>query len=152
MGAGKACVVTVTGIHYPPPDEGQPIVTAQEARAESFVKGESRYLFYEEKPEGYPQPLKTRVKQKGNSVEIRRKSAAGLSPESHMVFAPGLEYRTEYATPLGTLLLDIVTETVETDVSSAGGQDWPDVRIVYRLMDGEASLGRYELSICARPT
>ncbi|MCM1102455.1 MAG: DUF1934 domain-containing protein [Clostridium sp.] len=152
MGAGKACVVTVTGTHYPPQDEGQPIVTAQEAQAEFFAKGESRYLFYEEQPEGYPQPLKTRVKQKGNSVEIHRKSAAGLSPESRMVFEPGMEYRTEYATPLGMLLLDIVTETVETDETSVRGQDWPDVRIVYRLMDGKASLGRYELSICARPT
>lgn len=148
MGAGKECLLTLTGVHHPPQNEGEPMVTVQQVRAEYFQRGESRYLIYEERPEGYPVPLKTRVKRKGNSVEIYRKSSDGGRMESRMVFEKDLPYRTEYATPMGTLPLDIATAAVEVEKSP---EDWPDVRIVYELTNQGESLGRYELDIRVEP-
>ncbi len=169
MGGGRACRLSITGLQYPPRAQGlhikenntqdshgytEPVVTVQEVCAEYFYRSGSHYLFYEEQPEGCPAVLKTRIKRKGGMVEICRQGAMG----SNMVFEAGGRYRTEYPTPFGTLLLDIVTETVEVeeddsaralpdDISGEDGSGWPDVKICYLLENQGEIMGEYELSI-----
>lgn len=161
---GKPCRLIVTGLQYPLRPQGpervfavedEPLITVQEVEARYFQKEESHYLFYEEQPEGYPAILKTRVKRKGSKVEIQRRGPMGGS----MVFEAGKCCRTEYGTPFGVLLLDIVTHSVEIEGCGAEQEgfengeteedcgDWPDVKIRYSLEDQGELLGEYELRI-----
>lgn len=147
MGAEAQIALMITGTQYPPQSEAadserqpEPAVTIQEVSASCFRKGEAWYLFYEEQPEGYPEPLRTRVKCKGKTVEINRQGPLGHI----MNFQEGKTYRTEYATPYGTLLLDIETESVEC---VENGEDLDKIYIGYALHQQGQTLGRYELSI-----
>lgn len=155
MAGGRECCLVITGMQYLP-EYAEPIVTVQEVRAEYFFRNGSHYLFYEEQPEGSRDVLKTRVKRKGGTVELCRQGSMG----SNMVFEAGKRYRTEYPTPFGVLLLDIVTEAVETEDSAralsedgSGEKEsgWPDVRIRYLMENGETVMGEYELSIRSLP-
>ncbi|MCM1113689.1 MAG: DUF1934 domain-containing protein [Muribaculum sp.] len=156
---GRPCRLTVTGLQYPPrtqglerafPADAEPLTTVQEVEARYFQKGGSHYLFYEEQPEGYPEILKTRVKLKGNRVEIQRRGTMGNS----MVFEAGKRYQTEYGTPFGTLLLEIVTHSVEigkcgfpAEQAAPEAVEWPGVKIRYGLEERGEPLGEYELRI-----
>ncbi len=155
MAGGKTCRLIITGRQYLPEDT-EPVVTVQEVCAEYFCRNGIHYLFYQEQPEGCQDVLKTRVKRKGGTVEICRQGGAGSS----MIFEAGRRYRTQYPTPFGALLLDIVTESVETedDAEAASGNGagengngWPDVRIRYLLENQETVVGEYELSIRTLP-
>lgn len=158
MAGGKACRLCITGLQYPPGAQTEPVVTVQELCAEYFYRNGSHYLFYEEQPEGCPATLKTRVKRRGGRVEICRQGIMG----NNLVFEAGRQYRTEYSTPFGTLLLDIVTESVEVEEDKCdsdvprdglgeGANGWPDVKIRYLLENQGEVVGEYELSIRKQP-
>ena len=155
MAGGIECRLIITGLQYLP-EYSEPLVTVQEVRAEYFYRNGSHYLFYEEQPEGCQDVLKTRVKRKNGTVEIYRQGSMG----SCMVFEAGRRYRTEYPTPFGVLLLDIVTEAVEIEDSAGTLSEnnsgeitgtWPDVKIRYLLEHLETVMGEYELSIRRLP-
>ena len=120
----------------------QPAVTVQEVAASYFCRAGSHYLFYEEQPEGFEQAFKTRVKRRGEHLEIDRQGPVG----GNMVFEPGKTWRTEYGTPFGRLPLDIVTESVEV-MPDDGAGNWQNVKIKYTLMNQGEALGEYELYI-----
>lgn len=150
MAAGREIQLRIRGIQYPTRD-----VTAQEVTASYFFRAGAHYLLYEEQPEGFEQPFKTRVKLRGKHLEIDRQGPMG----SNMVFEPGKIWRTEYVTPFGRLPLDIVTEALEVmpDESFAGSAGaempdcdagtWQDVKVRYFLMNQDETLGEYELYI-----
>lgn len=143
MAAGQKIQIIITGTQYPVQTDvtEEPLVTVQETEAEYFQKGESHYLFYAEQPEGFPAPLKTRIKRKGDTLEIYRQGPGG----STMFFAPGKIYRTEYYTPYGMLLLDIKTEKlIAKDVEEG---NWPEVVVEYALYNEEEILGNYRIVI-----
>lgn len=152
MAAGQKIPITITGIQYGFDADGdgnidEPLTTVQEVCAEYFQKGDAHYLFYEEQPEGFPAPLRTRIKLKNHTLEIHRQGPGG----STMFFAPGQTYRTEYPTPYGVLLLDIVTTDlqVETDVKVIAPEvvSWPGVTIEYMLQNDDELLSRYRIEI-----
>lgn len=167
MASGTEFRLRIKGIQYPPRSMADPSVTVQEVMASHFYKQDAHYLFYEEQPEGYEQVWKTRVKRRGALLEIHRQGPLGNS----MIFEPGKTYRTEYATPFGTLMLDVVTRSVEVmppgdaeeycaeraaesaigraAESAAAGEEraWQDVKIVYTLENQGETLGEYELYI-----
>lgn len=150
MAAGREIRLRIRGIQYLARD-----MTVQEVTASYFFRAGAHYLLYEEQPEGFEQPFKTRVKRRGKHLEIDRQGLMG----SNMVFEPGKTWRTEYATPFGRLPLDIVTETLEvmpeeSSVESAGAEmpdddagTWKNVKIRYILMNQGETLGEYELYI-----
>lgn len=145
MAAGHKVQIRITGFQYPAGvgvDE-EPVVTIQEVETEYFQKGESHYLFYEEQQEGFPSPLKTRVKRKGETLEIHRQGLGG----STMFFAPGQTYRTEYSTPYGKLLLDIVTSKVTVQKNQSETDFWPEVVVEYELCSDGETLGSYRIVI-----
>lgn len=173
MEAGRELRLRVRGIQYLPrtAEEGgaqgrtdspvpeghaiEPAVTVQEVAASYFYRRDAHYLFYEEQPEGFEQALRTRVKRRGNILEICRQGPLGSS----MIFEPGKTYRTEYVTPFGAVMLDVVTRAVEIqafgepsdnragEVPADDGQVWQDVKIRYALENQGESLGEYELYI-----
>lgn len=158
MAAGQRLQLTITGIQYPPragegqardgqagAGEQQPVVVTQEVSAEYFCRDGSHYLFYEERMEGAPRGSRTRIKLKDQVVELKRQGPMGHC----MVFESGKPYRTEYATPFGLLMLDIMTKSVERFPSEGYSGGWPGVRIVYALENEGQAVGEYELMISA---
>lgn len=153
MAAGQRLQLTITGIQYPPQAEDnqieageqQPVVITQEVSAEYFCRDGSHYLFYEEQIEGAPQRSKTRIKLKGQVVELNRQEPMGHC----MIFESGKPYRTEYATPFGILMLDIITKSVERFSVEECPEGWPGVKIVYTLENEGQAVGEYELVISA---
>ena len=143
MAAGQKISITITGTQYSAQagEADEPVITVQETEAEYFQKGESNYLFYEEQPEGFPAPLKTRIKRKGETLEIHRQGPGG----STMFFAPGQTYRTEYHTPYGMLLLDIVTDKLT--VGNSGESAWAETTVEYVLYSDGEVLSNYRIVI-----
>lgn len=135
----------ITGIQYPPSDNTkeklESIVTRQQVLAEYYQRGDSHYLLYEEQPEGFDQPLKTRIKRKGDVLEIIRRGKISNS----MVFEAGKSYCTDYATPFGNLPLELVTR--ELQVAECEDASWKDLKVCYSLNCQGESMGEYELSI-----
>lgn len=136
---GEKITLVITGTHYPGEDE--PIVTVQEVEASFFQKGEASYWLYEERLEGHPHPYNTRMKYKGNVLELVRRNA---NSTGSMVFETGKSYRTEYPTPFGSLALDIITHSVERLDMPEGT---PELRVCYTLEHQGQALGKYELHI-----
>ena len=66
-----------------------------------------------------------------------------------MIFESGKPYRTEYATPFGLLMLDIITKSVERFPVEECSEGWPGVKIVYTLENEGQAVGEYELVISA---
>lgn len=142
MASGQKINITITGIQYPVgAGEDEAVTTIQKVEAELFARDKSLYLFYMEHPEGFPAPVRTRIKLKEGTLEIHRQGPGG----STMFFAPGQCYRTEYPTPYGVLLLDIVTKSVEVEHLLEG--EWPRVTIEYVLQNDGEDMARYKLSI-----
>lgn len=142
MASGQKIHITITGIQYPVgATEEEAVTTVQEVEAELFARDKSLYLFYMEHPEGFPAPVRTRIKLKEGTLEIHRQGPGG----STMFFAPGQSYRTEYPTPYGVLLLDIVTKSVVMEQNPEGG--WPRVTIEYILQNDGEDMACYRLSI-----
>ena len=150
MASGQKIRIIITGIQYPVGVEDEPVTAVQEVEAEYFRKADSHYLFYTEQPEGFPAPLRTRIKSKGQTLEIHRQGFGG----STMLFAPGQIYRTEYPTPYGVLLLDIVTSSVTVnrgqDYEGVPDDMWSDITVEYTLQNDGEDMARYCLSICKK--
>lgn len=142
MASGQKIQITITGVQYPVgADEEEAVTTVQKVEAEYFQKGSSFYLFYVEHPEGFPAPVRTRIKLKEGTLEIHRQGPGG----STMVFAPGQSYRTEYPTPYGVLIMDIVTTALNVEPGAVG--EWPAVAIEYVLQNDGEDMARYKLTI-----
>jgi len=139
----------ITGTQYPVWDDQkdergggeEPLVTVQEVEASFFQRGEAFYWLYEEQLEGHPHPYSTRMKYKGNVLELVRKTKHSASS---MVFETGKSYRTEYMTPLGNMFLDIVTRSVERLNEESGAME---LKVCYTLENEGQAVGEYELYI-----
>lgn len=134
---GEKIQLRITGTHYPA-GEAEPVTTVQETEASFFRKGEACYWLYEEVTEGMPKPTKARIKHKGNVLELVRHSG-------NMIFDEKMPYRAEYRTPFGTMLLDIVTRSVERSLTLEGNVQ---VKVCYTLENEGRVVGEYELYIC----
>ena len=136
---GETIQLKITGTQYPA-GGGEAVTTVQETEASFFRKGETCYWLYEEVVEGLPKPVRARIKHKGEVLELVRHSG-------NMIFDVGMPYRTEYRTPFGIMLLDIVTKSVER-LDTADGKT--EVRVCYTLENEGRAVGEYELYICGR--
>ena len=134
-GGEKVCL-TITGTQYPA-GETEPVTTIQKFEALFIQKGETCYWLYEEKIEGARELRKARIKHKGKVLEIVRHSG-------NMVFDVENVYRTEYRTPYGKLILDIVTKSVERQQAEDGSVA---IKAFYTLENAGQPFGEYELHI-----
>ena len=110
--------------------------------ASFYQRGGAFYWLYDEELEGHPHPWHTRVKYKGNVLEVTRRGEKKAA--SMLLFEAGKTYRTEYPTPFGSLLLDVVTESVEF---IAGRAETMELKISYILEYDGRPMGKYELII-----
>lgn len=85
----------------------------------------SHYIRYEELLEGYEEPVKNVIRYDGKRAVVTKKGVI----ESRMVFEPGAECRTAYATPLGEMPL--VMRTRELSFEEEGKKRF--LRICYEL-------------------
>lgn len=100
----REVMLTIKGIQKYPGEE--PLETVTEAGAEFFLRGQSRYVMFEEIQEGFTESVKSMLKIKNNCVELTKK---GLI-QSHMIFEPKALYMTEYKTPFGGMQLGVRTK------------------------------------------
>ncbi len=144
MAAGQKITICITGVQTAPFAEAG-LTTKQLVEAEYYQRGDSGYLFYEEWQEGFANPWKTRIKQKGDTLEIHRQGPGG----STMYFEPGISYRTEYHTPYGVVLLDIVTTVLQVEKVQSGEEEsrWQKVTVEYDLENAGEKMGHYLITI-----
>lgn len=121
-------VLTIRGLHAGGETEDGSLETV--IKAEYFKKGGTHYLLYEEEQEGFPQPLKSRIKYKDRVLELTRQ---GLI-ETHIIFEQGKKTMSRYAVPYGEMTLGVETSEVRME-------EWEDslkIQAEYDLeIDGE---------------
>ncbi len=107
--------ISVTGTQWD--EAGGEQTTRTTATAEFHTGSGSSYILYEESTDDR-EIIKTMIKLKGSTLELTKKGAVN----ARMVFEPGKEHMTLYATPFGSLPLGILTDTVESAISEDGLQ------------------------------
>ena len=98
--------VTVIGTHAPGTPEEDVIKST--CPGQYYEKGEKQYVIFEEEQEGFSEKIKTMIKFTRKSVEITKK---GLI-HSHMIFEQGGCHETDYATPYGTMKMEVDTSSL----------------------------------------
>lgn len=97
---------------------------------EFYVRGEKKYIIFEEVLEESMPPVKTMLKLMPEKAVLTRKGPV----EYQMEFERGKKNITYYNTPMGNLVLEIDTEEIEVTQEEHS----LDVHILYLLeMDGE---------------
>ncbi len=97
----KEVMLTIRGLHMGGETQAGDLETR--VRAEYFKKGESHYLLFEERQEGFAEPVRSRIKYRNKVLEITRR---GLI-ETHMVFDEGRRCDAAYRIPYGEVNLGI---------------------------------------------
>lgn len=77
---------------------------------EYYYRNGAHYILYEELVEGMDEPVKNMIKVRGGEFTLTKRG--GLNVQ--MVFNEGKKTITEYATPLGSILIGLDTTKVET--------------------------------------
>ncbi len=104
--------------------------------AEYFKRQGSHYLLYEERQEGFEEPVKSRIKLKEKALELIKRGPLS----AHMVFEEGVKNRTRYHVPFGEILLEVDTDRV----TLMEGEEELRAEVEYRLgMEGERLEDRY---------
>ena len=123
-------------------ETGEIALTEHSGEAEYFEKNQCVYLLYEECHEGTDTIVRNTLKLKHSVLELTRRG--GIS--ARMVFEPGKEYLTDYATPYGCLKMGISTRSL--DISR---EDYLlRVRIAYSLSSNGLPVSDCSLDIEVR--
>lgn len=129
--------LTLTGRQHG--EDGEELVIENNAAAEYYEKNGSRYILYEETQEDTGARTKNTIKLRGNILELTKRG----SFTTRMVFEPGKEYCTNYATPYGCLKMEIATRAV--DAAFHDGK--MKIKIDYILSSGGCFLSHCFLDI-----
>jgi len=125
--------LTISGLHVGDSgdDNIETIVNAQ-----YFDKGRSRFVIYEEKKDGFREPVKSRIKFRDGCLEITRQGTVN----TNMVFEENRKNVTSYRMPYGDILLGIDTHSME--LSESGKQIL--IKVNYSLeINGEHQADSY---------
>ena len=101
---------------------------------EYYYRNNAHYILYEELVEGMEEPIKNMIKVRGNEFSLTKRGGANVQ----MIFTQGKKTITEYATPMGGILIGLDTSKVEVAEET---QDKLRIHIDYTL---EAN---YQLSL-----
>lgn len=124
----REVTLTISGLHMGDGTEDANMNTV--TAAEYFQRNNSHYLLYEEKMEGFMQPLKNRIKFRNNMLELTRQGLV----DTHMIFEEKKKHVTNYTMPYGEITLGIDTRKVSVEE----GKDSIQVTVEYALeMNGE---------------
>lgn len=102
--------LTISGLHTGGlgDDNVETVVNAQ-----YFDKDRNRFVIYEEINDGFPEPIKSRIKFRSGYLEITRQGLVN----THMVFEKNKKNEAEYRMPYGDILLGIDTHGMELNES-----------------------------------
>ena len=123
-------------------DAGEELVTEVQTAAEMYEQNGSLYILYEEIPEDGGPVSKNTIKLKNQVLELTKRGALA----TRMVFKPGTEHMTDYATPYGCLKLGVFTEKVTASPHPEG----LTIRAEYTLTSDGSLLSRCCLTLTAR--
>ena len=87
--------------------------------AKLFKRGEAIYLIYEESELSGIPGCKTRLKLKGNEVQMKR-FGKGAGVGSEIKFEKGKRYKGLYDTPFGPIEMEVLTNKLENTLSEQG--------------------------------
>lgn len=73
-----------------------------------YEKNGRHYVLYDEVMEGFPEPVKNRIKFDGHALELTRSGAVNV----HMLFEENRKNMTSYHTPYGNILIGIDTRKI----------------------------------------
>lgn len=132
----KQVMLTLTGRQWD--EEKNETVTEQSASGTLYERNGSLYILYDEKTEEGG-TVKNSIKLKGALLELTKKGAVNTC----MIFEPGREYMTDYATPFGSLRLGILTDSVEMRESG----DQMEISASYMLTESGRVISHCIISI-----
>lgn len=132
----KQVFLTLVGRQRSP--EGEETVTEQSAEAQYSERNGALYLLYEEKTQDGGR-IRNRIKYREPLLELTRQGAV----TTRMIFEPGREHTTDYATPFGLLRLGVRTAAVESDC----GTDRTKISARYTLTDHGEPISHCEIHI-----
>lgn len=118
----KNVIISLTGLQYAEEEPDAPIEVI--TFGQHFSKDGEHFLFYDEMQEN-GMSVKCRIRFSGDRLEMNKRDAAGTK----LVFMPGDEYLTSYATPYGNIFVGIFTHSVEL----VEEEDFLKAKIVYGL-------------------
>lgn len=131
--------ITIQGIQRD--GEGNESVTESALNGQYYRRNGSRYLFYEEKPEGESGAVKHIIKLKNDLLELTKKGAVNTK----MVFEQGKTHLSLYATPCGLLELGVQTH----HVSSREQKNVLEIYAEYDLISSDVILSQCKIVIRA---
>lgn len=137
--AEKACL-SLTGRQRD--ETGQETVTELSALADYAEKDGCLYLFYREEAEGQEPACRTMIKIKDSVLEMTKRGPIS----SYMVFEAGRTHRTDYATPYGTLRLEVATRKLALSLQ----EDRAEAQLEYVLTSEGLFLSDCTLSLSLR--
>lgn len=105
--------------------------------AKLYKRGETIYLIYEESEFSGIPGCKTRLRLRGDQVQMKRLGKGAL-PGSEINFEKGKRYKGIYNTPFGAIEMEVLTNKLENTLSEHGdGQIDIDYSISLKgLMEG----------------
>lgn len=93
---------------------------------EYYYRNNAHYILYEELVEGMEEPIKNMIKVRGDEFSLTKRGGANVQ----MIFTQGKKTITEYATPMGGILIGLDTSKVEVAEET---QDKLRIHIDYAL-------------------
>lgn len=132
----KQVWLTLTGRQWD--EEKNEIVTEQSAPGTFYERNGSLYILYEERTEEGV-IVKNTIKLKGTLLELTKKGAVNTC----MIFEPGREHKTDYATPFGSLRLGILTDSVELREA----EEQTEITANYVLTESGRAISHCKISI-----
>lgn len=99
----KEVMVRIVGQHTGEAVDSEKLASA--APGVYYEKDGAHYILFEEKAEGFEESIKSRIKLKGNRLEISKQGPLN----SQMVFEEGMVHNSAYVTPYGRFLMGIHT-------------------------------------------
>lgn len=102
----KQVFLTLSGRQQWP--DGEESSTQLRTQAQYYERDGALYLLYEERTED-GSPVRSRIKYREPLLELTKTGAL----KTRMIFEPGREHMTDYATPLGLLRFGIQTSAIE---------------------------------------
>ena len=132
----KQVLITLTGRQWD--EEKNETVTEQSASGMLHERSGSFYILYDERTETSG-TVRNMIKLKGNLLELTKKGTVNTC----MVFEPGREHVTDYATPFGSLRLGVMTNSVELRES----EEQMEITADYILTESKRIISHCKISI-----
>ncbi|MEG0924275.1 MAG: DUF1934 domain-containing protein [Anaerovoracaceae bacterium] len=137
----KEIMLKIIGNQFTGDEEEQQMEFITEGKL--YEKGESTYLVYDESEfSGFP-GCKTTLKLTGNSIRMKR-IGENVGFGTEMIFEKGKRFTSQYKTPYGDMYMEVLTNSVENNLSEEGVGE---INIDYHVSLSGMAEGRNRLNI-----